>query len=246
MGIDPSWKASIPCELLSIEGSYNVRDLGGYPTRDGRIVRHRRFIRAGSLSDLTPQGIQSLREEGVRGILDLRSWQEVRKKPDAIDTDDTITRYHIPMLDYIQSSAAEEDFSLFPASMEEMYVGLLDESGDSFARVFEIFADARYPCCLFHCTAGKDRTGVTAMLLLGLAGVEDAGIIEDYHWSQQLLPPIQPGLKIPPYCLESRPETMEYLLSYLRNRYGSVEEYLSGIGVTKGQQEAVRKKLLCD
>ena len=234
------------CEPLDVEGSFNVRDLGGYKTAGGRITKPRRFLRAGSLYGLTPQGRKTLLDAGVRCVLDLRSFQELKSHPSAVQNDDGFDWYHIPMLDYVQSAINGSAFSNFPASMEEMYTGLLEEGAPEFRRVFELFADPRYPGALFHCTAGKDRTGVTAMLLLALAGVDAETIVEDYSHSERLLAHLHADLPkgFPAYVLWSKAETMRTVLAHLESRYGGGEAYLAGIGVTPAQRAGILEKFL--
>lgn len=234
--------------ILEVEGSFNVRDLGGYPTQNGLLIKSGRFLRAGALHSLTAAGRQTLLDTGVNCIIDLRSGMERETKPDTLEKDDAFAWYHVPMLDYINSSVASGRLEDFPASMAEMYIGLLDNAGNSFARIFELFADPRYSGFLFHCTAGKDRTGMTAMLLLSLAGVPEEIIVEDYSLSERLVPQVStPGnFQVPAYFLTSHPDTMREALRHLKNRYGTADDYLSHIGVTPGQRAAVLAKLLND
>ncbi len=232
------------CDLLAVEGARNVRDLGGYTTKDGLILQKRRFIRSGSLWDITPAGIQALSTLGIVCIVDLRSQYEVEIMPDSFCNGQGMGYHHVPMLDHIQSNSAQ-GLLVFPNSMIEMYVGLLENDKQKFKRVFEIFAQPHSGTVLFHCTAGKDRTGITAMLLLQLMGVDDQTIIQDYSWSDKLLePPNLEDTPFPRYVFESRPETMEATLEYVYREYGSAQQYLESIGVNNQQRETIRNKLL--
>lgn len=112
--------------------------------------------------------------------------------------------------------------------------------------MFELFADRRYRTCFFGCTAGKDRTGVTAMLLLALAGVAPDVIAEDYSWSSRLLKlpeDAEPDGRFPAYLGSSPAHTMLAVLRHLDRRYGGAEAYLLGAGVGAEQLGAVREKL---
>ncbi|MDR2909419.1 MAG: tyrosine-protein phosphatase [Oscillospiraceae bacterium] len=225
--------------LYDIKGSFNVRDLGGYKGRDGKTVRYRRFIRAGSLMGLTPEGRQELLELGVSCVVDFRSRYELSVMPDPIMGDEAFDWHHIPMLDYINSN--REGSPVFPDSLEEMYTGMLAEAKEGFKKFFALCADSAHGCFLYHCTAGKDRTGVASMLLLSLAGVTEDDIIEDYAHSEKLLPDFGKG---PPHLHRSPPEVMEHVLSHLDHRYGGPAGYLDRIGVTPSQREAVTAKLI--
>lgn len=232
------------CEVLDVPGAQNVRDLGGYLSWDGRPVRKRRFLRAGGLHALTSEGVAAVRALGVDCIVDLRSSFEASRMPDTLREDGEIDYVHLPMLDYIQSAIGDGGSPRFPDSMEEMYVGLLEHSGETFLRLLRVCGDPAYHTVLFHCTAGKDRTGVSAMLLLGLAGVSREDIVEDYSHSERLFPqrPLHPEL--PGYLFESRPETMEAALDHLDAEYGGVRGYLARIGVDGALEEALLRKLL--
>ena len=233
-------------EILELEGSFNVRDIGGYPAGEGKTTLHRRFIRAGSLAELTERGKTALLEMGVRCVIDLRSAREVAENPDAVMDDRRFSWFHLPMLDYIHSGLAYGLPDDFPASLEEMYIGLLENSKESFRQLFEIFGASGQEGFLFHCTAGKDRTGVAAMLLLSLAGVGKDMIVEDYTQSEGQLKPIMASFSavIPDYLCRSQAQTMRRVIEYLEGSYGSVRGYLDHIGVTPGLQSAILAKLV--
>jgi protein-tyrosine phosphatase len=131
--------------------------------------------------------------------------------------------------------------------MAELYCSLLVNSQDSFKRVFEVFADSRFRRCLFHCTAGKDRTGVTAMLLLGLAGVDDEEIVADYTLTDELLTGTwltRATHGVPNYVQLAAEENMRFTLSFLRENFGGAVSYLTEIGVGKRTQERILEKML--
>jgi protein-tyrosine phosphatase len=232
------------CELLNIQGAQNVRDVGGYPLTNGKTLQKRKFIRAGSLANLTPQGVASLRGLGVDCVVDLRSRRECELMPSRLPEDFAIARYHLPMLDHIQSDVSEGRFQ-FPSSMSAMYCGLLDGDQHTFREIFSIFADPRHNAVLYHCTAGKDRTGVTTMLLLGLCGLDDDSIIEDYSWSDQLIQQeLDPPIGIPDHVLRSAPEYMRDTLAHLHKVYGSQRGYLEKIGITAAQMQIIVEKMI--
>lgn len=233
------------CELLAVEGAFNVRDLGGYHGKHGKLSK-RRFMRAGSLSSLTKAGRDSVRDMGVDCIIDLRSKMEVHNAPDALAGDDNIAYIHVSMLDYIQSNLADAAPPPIPASLSEMYIGLLENDKHKFAQIMRLFADERYSRILFHCTAGKDRTGLTAMLLLGLAGVDNEVIAEDYSYSEHLLEALREqnaDTGLPGYLFASRRETICTAMSHLEQNYGGIVPYLTHIGVDEAVQSAVLGKI---
>lgn len=224
---------------LPLRGVRNVRDLGGYPfTReDGSkgVTARGRFLRAGTLGGIRAEDIRALRQYGLRRVIDVRSNFELRLWPDpfARRRRTGIDYIHIPMLDQLNSSGFG---GTLPERMSNVYRELLDDDGTSLRRVMEALDGPG--CSLFHCRAGKDRTGVIAMLLLGLAGVDDAHIVADYAVTQRYMGRgleaqrlgVSLLLRKPvPRCLfESDPAEMERTLSYLRERYGSARGYLIG------------------
>ena len=235
------------CNLLDVEGCFNIRDIGGYPTAAGDTVSHLRFVRSGSLFALTEQGKEQLLSLGLRCVVDLRSQVEVEHYPDAVADDPRFSWFHLPMLDYIHSSIAGKLPDTFPPSLEEMYFSLIEESKADFRRLFELFAQPGHESFVFHCTAGKDRTGITAALLLSLAGVDEQTIVEDYSHSQELLRDIMAKVDLshlPGYVLTSRAQTMQALLDHLKAHYGGGQGYLSQIGVAPSTQREVLRKLL--
>lgn len=237
----------LKCHVYNIAGIANMRDIGGYRAKDGRKTAMGRFIRSTPLAVLDSAGESELRKIGVDCVIDLRSSAERHAAPDVIEESEHFHFAHVPMLDYIASSFAEEDFTHFPSSMTEMYIGLLENGKEDFKSVFDIFADTSFRQYLFHCTAGKDRTGVTAMLLLGLAGVADEDIVKDYAITEELLKSMIRKTrthKLPGYLFGSKPETMYATLEYVYDKYSGVEQYLEHIGVTAEKRGRILEKLL--
>ena len=236
-------------EPLPLEGTGNTRELGGYRTVGGGRTVPGRFLRSDGLQELTGEDNRSLYEYGVRCVLDLRSELEVGQQPDALQEGFVYRRF--PLIDHIQS---DNMAGLLPATMEEMYCSLLDGSGDTLAAIFREML--RYPgdCVLFHCTAGKDRTGVVSMLLLALAGVDEDTIVADYAATEALMKEkfnrqraklrTLMGIEVPEYVGWSRPESMERTLRHLRERYGGAKAYLIRIGLSEEECCRLRRQML--
>jgi len=233
-------------KLYNIEGSFNVRDLGGLPTHSGKTTKTGRFIRAGSISALTPAGRQALLNLGVTTVIDLRSTIEAGHMPDAIMDDGAFSWRHIPMMDYMNSNIAADIYT-YPETMEQMYIDILGRLPEAFARLFELLGDAGHECVLFHCAAGKDRTGAVAIMLLSLSGVPEDVIVHDYARSAEFLPTTMiardlPG--VPAYLHSSPPELCRAVLRHLESAYGGVRGYLSQAGITPEQLDCAVKKLV--
>ena len=166
---------------LALAGTRNTRELGGYPAACGRKTRRHAFLRSDGLSGLTDKDVQMLLDYGVCCVVDLRSESETAAAPSRLADVPGVDYYSIPMLD----EAASQGFTGgMPERMGDVYVKLLSGRGDAFARIIRIFAQHSGGTVLFNCTAGKDRTGVTAMLLLLLAGVPCEIVVADYSVSE--------------------------------------------------------------
>lgn len=231
---------------LPLEGAYNVRDLGGYLTSAQRPVQKKRYLRGASLSRLTPGDREFLLQYGLSAVIDLRSPFEAQRDP---DPDCGVPAYSFPLLDSLNS----QDFQgALPESLSQMYIQLLDRSAPVFADIFRIMSEVS-GCVLFHCTAGKDRTGLCAMLLLSLAGVPDEVIIADYAASDGYLKEIilhqrlslhKAGITVNEDLLHASPSNMRTALDHLRHCYGNAEAYLGGAGLTDREIRALYQRLL--
>lgn len=158
------------------EGSFNTRELGGYPAANG-YTKCNAFLRSDKLSNFTSADVEMLYQYGVRLVVDLRSEGEVAKEPCAMIGYQDVKYTNVPLLDNINSGF---DMSHMPNSLLEIYIGMLEESKEGFAKVFRAFLSQPEVCVIYNCTGGKDRTGIISMLLLQLAGVPDNYIVADY------------------------------------------------------------------
>jgi len=241
-------KISEPLELI---GAKNVRDLGGYQTMNGNLTKTHSLLRADALHNLTDDDCKVLYEYGVRCIIDLRSLDETRREPDRLQQIYPEIEYlHVPIQDHVRANRYSDEF---PPSMWELYCWLLEDSKESFQIIFKMIAKYQEQCVVFHCSGGKDRTGTIAMLMLKLAGVDDETIIGDYSVTQELMKEIFPrqvadlesrGLIVPKYIMESPPQNMEITLSYLENKYQTIEKYFRSIGFHNDEIAKIRNKLV--
>jgi len=234
---------------LRLEVAHNVRHLGGYRTVSGTQTTDV-AIRSASLHRLTDRGLEQLRERDVLTIVDFRSDAERERDqtPDA-------SRYGIRV---VHAPVFQQDMSPtgfngeFPG-FAVVYAMFLEIGGPAYRTLLETIAEADGRV-LFHCAAGKDRTGIAAALLLDLAGVDDETIIEDYTLTEQLLAPLKeqwlPQMRERGFdearaaaLLAAPADDMAATLRHLRERYGSAEEYARAIGVSSDTISAVRARL---
>jgi len=231
--------------VIIVEGVFNVRDVGGIPTQDGRI-RAGQLLRSGNLVDASTAGVAELTRR-VSHIVDLRDGQEVASAPSATTS---IATTHLPLFLGSVTSFFTEDFSL-----NEMYLQLLDESGERLADAIRVIA-AGEPT-LVHCTVGKDRTGVTVALALAAVGADREAIIADYALTESQLPQ-ERNRKIVAFLQSQHPEAqhaialatlspaevMRAILDEVDQRWGSAAEYLLAHGMTAPELAALRETLV--
>ena len=241
-------RTSVP---LPLAGTGNTRDLGGYPAGDGQITTFGRFYRSDALGRLTQADRDELLRRGLGCVVDLRSDAEVQASPPALGGAQGVDYHHFPLMD----GAASQNFGgVLPESMTQVYRALLSDSGRTFAAVMDTLAQYSDKACLFHCTAGKDRTGLVAMFLLSLAGVPRAYILADYAVSRRNMEAVftrqrreireQTGVELPDALFSSDPEHMEAAMDYLEEHDGSPRDYLLRRGAKEESLNALRRRLL--
>lgn len=231
---------------IDVEGCHNFRDLGGYPTAAGGRLRWRLLFRADGLHGLTPVGVATLRDELRLGaVVDLRSSTELALDGRGLLADEPIPFHHVPLFDGGDAARRERPAGL---SLPDLYFAMLEHAREPLSRVLVTLARTEAPA-VFHCAAGKDRTGVVSALLLSLLGVPEELVVADYAASRDALDAVVGRLlasegyrellaELPPDTLHAEPETMVRFLERLRDAYGGAEGYARAIGV--GDEDVVR------
>lgn len=170
------------------EGFFNTRDLGGLPTRSGGRTGRARFYRAANLRYVTEAGWAQARESGVRTVVDLRNAAEIRT--DVVAVPSGLAHLEVPLDDL-------EDTKFWQHVLVERLDGtplyyrvFLDRKAERCAAVLTALARAEPGGVLFHCTAGRDRTGLVSLILLALADVEPEVIAADYALSADGVRPL--------------------------------------------------------
>lgn len=237
---------------IPLEGCFNFRDLGGYPSEGGRRVRWRQLFRSDALHHLTARDVERLQAElGIRHIVDLRSTAELEAEGRGLLAAAPARFHHLPLYDGPTGEGRERAAEL---SLADRYFLMADFARKPIARVLETLAASDAPA-VYHCAAGKDRTGVISAILLGVLGVPDEIIVADYAASQERLDEIVDRLMsaegyqamleaLPPDTLHAVPETMVSLLRQLRERYGSLEDYLQEAGMAPEASRRLRERFL--
>ena len=174
---------------IDFEGAHNFRDLGGYDSRLGGTTRWGHVFRAGSLDRMTADDLDRFATLGVDTVVDLRNGDERDRAPDPVES------LHIPIMGSFMARRGRPDFAALVehdhgvAFMRDMNLGLLEHAADEIGQVFEVIAGAAGRPVAFHCTAGKDRTGLVAALLLEVLGVDRDTVLDDFQLTDQFSGP---------------------------------------------------------
>lgn len=253
----------MPTRRLLTKGLYNARDLGGFPTEDGRVTKFGVFVRSEAPAEIPAEDVSYLQRYGVTASMDFRGTGEAAARPSVLQ--ETMPYYHRPLF----NEAAMAGTNPHPpqhVGWGEQYISMAEESRDWAMDVLTIAAE-NPGALLYHCTTGKDRTGLMTCYLLSIAGVQRADIAADYCVSQLFLepvyekmrsgmlkmghPPVGPegeGKDAPPMpkmeggFFETPASAMLTLIDYLTEKYGGVVPYLRSIGISEETMNAIREK----
>lgn len=253
----------MPTRRLLTKGLYNARDLGGFPTKDGRVTKFGVFVRSEAPAEISREDVEYLKRYGVTGTIDFRGTGEAAARPSVLK--EYMPYYHKPLF----NEAAMAGGTANPKPPKnigwgEQYISMAEESRQWAMDVLTIAAE-NPGALLYHCTTGKDRTGLMTCYLLSIAGVERADIAADYCVSQLFLEPVYEkmrsgmlkmgpppgdagGKDAPPMpkmdgsFFETPASAMLTLIDYLTETYGGVVAYLKTIGIPEETMNAIREK----
>lgn len=252
--------APTPGDRLPLTGARNLRDLGGYPAGPGRSVRRGMLYRSDRLTDLSDDDLDQLAGLSIRTVIDLRYDAEVTEHPSRLWVG--VERHeNIPMagalakersfLDRVFSGEVE---AVTEDDVAQSYLDMLDVHAADFALVVRMLLDG---CpALFHCTAGKDRTGLVSMLVLSVLGVDDDTILDDFeqsnrHRAEPRIAELRDsfaarGLDIEAFrpALSAPRPAMVGAMAWLSREAGGAERYLLEVGGMTGDEVAALRDLL--
>ncbi|MCZ8515493.1 tyrosine-protein phosphatase [Paenibacillus filicis] len=177
--------------VIVLEGAHNFRDMGGYPTEDGRSVKYGLFFRSDELGALTEQDLEFLKTLKVRTILDYRSESEAERSPTPTLAGVDYYRLEASPIAPATSGRAEDYLisgALNRNTMIDMYAKL-PFANPAYQFLIGAMGNPEQHGIIHHCAGGKDRTGVGALLILKLLGVPDAVVMEDYLLTNETLGP---------------------------------------------------------
>jgi protein-tyrosine phosphatase len=237
--------------MITLEGAVNFRDLGGYGAGDGLQTRWRTLFRADGLGELTDGDLSVLRQLGIRTVIDLRSGSELERGRFDVEAH-PVAFHHFPFIDELPDA---QDFDRKPGLLGTQYLEIVRDAGGQILAALDVLALPDALPAVFHCTAGKDRTGVLSAVVLSLLGVDEATVVADYALSGAAMLALRAKLiaKYPEgretlenidEVFSADPVQMERLLDHLEEEYGSVAAYVDGLGAGPGLVESLRAALL--
>ncbi|MEN7343190.1 MAG: tyrosine-protein phosphatase [Pseudomonadota bacterium] len=258
--------------VLPLEGGRNFRDLGGYETADGKRIKWGKVFRSGVMSGLTDGDYDYLSSLGIKTVCDLRAADEREAEP---------TEWRAGDIDYVTypdpeergtstlAILAEKDVTpeQVAKAMADGYVGIAYQQAPAYRSMFDRLAGGEIPLA-FNCSAGKDRTGIGAALLLTLLDVPRSTIVADYALSDDVVDYMQAFLnddarakaeengspyaflfQLPPETVEplmrSDAQYIEAALTAIEAEHGSVMRYIQKeLDVTDAEIQSIRAALL--
>jgi len=255
---------------LPLKGTPNFRDLGGYETTDGHTVKWGLLYRSGVLSNLTPDDFTYLSQLGVRVVCDFRTAQENAVAPEIWIPEAHVDHISLPIGDGSNKDSISTMNKLLATNptpdqvkawMTKTYGGFAFTNAPEYAKVFAQLEEDHLPL-LYHCTAGKDRTGVFSALLLLTLGVPEKTVLEDYALTNKYLldamtPEVtkkmlasNPGIarlspEVQKVMMAADPDYLRSTLRQIDAKYGTFDNYRrTELHVTDQDVEKLRDRLL--
>ena len=240
---------------VALTGPVNFRDLGGYPTSDGRTVAWRRLYRSDSLHHLEPEDGPLLHERGVVTAIDFRADDELDRIGIGRLGELDIRHVHLPTVDRALHTVRPPDYDP-PSTAAEIYVIMMRSGAAAYAAALRALVEPGALPAVYFCMAGKDRTGVFSAIVLGLLGVADDDIVADYVLTHEVVATIhERGRRDYPDAADRWPElpddlrgavapTMQGMLQGMRDEYGSWVGYAEQVGVEPAIVDRLRATLL--
>ncbi|HZJ08821.1 MAG TPA: tyrosine-protein phosphatase [Trueperaceae bacterium] len=236
--------------FLDLEGTLNTRDLGGLPLRGGGYTLHGKLFRSDGPIGLTAADVEALLALPLSTVIDLRQGHELEREPSRLLDRPGVDVRNIEVWSHIDANgerpADKYDITAF-------YLAAIDHAGSAFANAVTVLAEAE-GAALFHCTAGKDRTGLLAALMLEAVGVDRDTVIADFALTHDRIGPLRERLLADAErngvartdfqrLLGATPELMVPALDHLDARHGGAAAYLRRAGVSDAAMTSLRTKL---
>ncbi len=243
---------------IELEGCFNFRDLGNYTNTTGKQMRCGQVFRADGLQRLTETDLDHLCGEiGLRGVIDLRSSDEVEADGRGA-IEQRVAIHHVPLFERTRAGAGQARADWIKpellSHMGDLYWLMLQAASGPIVEVVKLIAESESPL-VFHCAAGKDRTGVISSVLLSLLDVPQETIIADYAFSRKNIDAINARLgesetykkmmdAMPPDAYDADPAAMTHFLSKVTEQEGSMVDWAANAGIDDTMRAQLQARLL--
>lgn len=232
---------------IKLTDTVNTRHIGGYKGKNGRFTDEKAFIRSDVPSSITNEDILMLIDMGLETVIDLRTQDEMEGHPVPFAELAEVAYVTVPL---VPDETPPHLMNI--GNLGDLYIHILEERKPYIAETLRMITKTD-GMVFFNCSAGKDRTGTIAMLLLKLAGVSNEDIVMDYYFTEILLQPWieavvpkleEEGVNFNMKMLEALPEYMEKAVNFLDENYESMEAYMESIGLTESEINKLIEKTL--
>ena len=246
--------------VITFENIPNFRDLGGYKAAGGKKLATQRLYRSGGLLDMTPADKARLKNEiGIKTVIDVTTPNETKKSREIRLLEEIGVKYfNIPFRpDVPNYYQVEMAMYVNHTNMGAVYIERMNHPGfgRKLIQALEIIADPVYHPLDFHCSQGKDRTGILAAVLLSLLGVSNKDIIGDYALSDTSSEAVKNRIvndpntpeairNLPDFSWRAVPDSITDFLKGLKKEYSSAAGYLKTHGADKTLMKRLEKALL--
>ena len=240
-----------PNRQIRLGAVHNFRDLGGYPA-DGGTTRWGMIYRADGLFRLTPDDLRVVATLNLRTVIDLRTFRELEANGRFPFEHHPVDFVHVPVIDQTWSRENVPGIEAATEYLVWAYRDMLDSGAEKFAHAFRVMTDPVSLPAVFHCAAGKDRTGLIAAMVLMSVGVDLDLVVADYgltngaierlrEWASNNNPEyLQKLIDTPPVMLAADPQAMHIVLGDIVQKHGSMNRYLKSLGVTDAELATLR------
>jgi protein-tyrosine phosphatase len=216
--------------ILPLEGALNARDLGGYASADGNHVKWGMIFRTGDLKELTDTDLNYLNQIQIKTIIDFRDSSEVASAPDKVPVS-VVNQFYLPIQPGNVVDLNEITPEVAPHILVDVNKMLVSDFQPEYKAFFQLLMNENNAPLLFHCSAGKDRTGFASALFLASLGVDTETIIQDYLLSKKYVeekysdfvvenPVFEPLMTV-------KREYIEAALDLIDKEYGGMGNYLT-------------------
>ncbi len=239
---------------VELQGLRNFRDLGGFNTHDGRRTATGRLFRSDGLHRVSAADLRLLEAMSIRRVYDLRSQIELDNDGVGPFAGAAGRHRHMPLIK-VSLNPYDPDLDWKTMDLRNRYYEMLCEGAATIAAILGELSVAGCEPAVFHCSGGKDRTGVLAAVILRSLGVADDDIVADYALSERYLSPVVERYReameaggideeTVSYLISSPPERMIHTLNKMDECWGGIRGYLDAIGVSERQVRGLERNLL--